>query len=58
MKKQKQLNKLTFSKHVIGNLNQVSGGKPPKTYRYCESDVCEPSEGSGGFTSYCSVIAC
>ncbi|MEM6717784.1 MAG: hypothetical protein AAF611_00570 [Bacteroidota bacterium] len=60
MKKQKEIKKLHLRKNVIGNLVQVSGGKPPKTYRYCPSDACEPSDDTGtdGYTSYCSVIAC
>lgn len=53
MKKQKAFKKLNLRKNVIGNLMNISGGKPPKSYRYCDSDVCEPSEG-GGYSSWCS----
>jgi hypothetical protein len=55
MRKQKQIKKLVLSKHVIGNLNTISGGRPPGS-RNCPSDV--PADDQGGFTSFCSVIAC
>jgi len=55
MKKQKRIKKLAFSKHVIGNLNSISGGRPPRT-RNCAEDA--PPEDKNGFTSYCSVIVC
>ncbi|WP_298518073.1 hypothetical protein [uncultured Kordia sp.] len=39
--------------NVTGNLNQVSGGKPPKLYRYCDNDICKPSE-SRSNASWCN----
>ncbi len=58
MKKQKQIKKLVLSRKVIGNLTLISGGKPPKTWRYCGSDDPSGDDGTTGYTSYCSVIAC
>ncbi|MEM6685982.1 MAG: hypothetical protein AAF617_09390 [Bacteroidota bacterium] len=54
MKKQKEIKKLNLSKSIIGNLMQLSGGRPPKTWRYCETDVCEPSDDGGGYSALCS----
>jgi len=58
MKKQIQIKKLVLSKKVIGNLTQISGGRPPKTWRYCDDPSGSSDEGTSGYTSYCSVIAC
>jgi hypothetical protein len=46
MKKQIQIKKLVLSKKVIGNLTEISGGRPPKTWRYCDS-----VSGGGGDTN-------
>jgi len=54
MKKQKQLKKLNLRKNIIGNLVQISGGRPPKTYRYCPTDICEPSDNGGNYTTQCT----
>lgn len=56
MKKQIQIKKLVLSKKVIGNLNQISGGRPPAS-RNCATELCPPDD-KQGFTSYCSVIVC
>ncbi|MBC8754571.1 hypothetical protein H2O64_07790 [Kordia sp. YSTF-M3] len=57
MKKQFQIKKLVLSKKVIGNLTQISGGRPPNTHKNCD-DTGEPSDDGSGFTSHCSVIVC
>ena len=57
MKKQIKIQKLVLRKKVIGNLNQISGGRPPAT-RYCATELCAPDDGHSGYTSFCSVILC
>lgn len=54
----KQIKKLNLRKIVIGNLEYVSGGKPPPTWRYCDGPSGDTGDGGSGFTSFCSVIAC
>ena len=57
MKKQIKIQKLVLRKKVIGNLNQVSGGIPPRS-RNCATEFCAPDDGHGGYTSFCTVIVC
>ncbi|MFK7749402.1 MAG: hypothetical protein AB8B65_13485 [Kordia sp.] len=54
----KQIKKLNLRKNVIGNLANVSGGRPPKTWRYCDGPSGDGDDGTSGYTSFCSVIAC
>ena len=58
MKKRIQIKKLVLSKKVIGNLTKISGGKPPPTWRYCDGPSGDTDDGTSGYTSFCSVIAC
>jgi hypothetical protein len=42
MKKKNQIGKLKLSKKTIGNLTELSGGRPPQSLNYSNCAVCEP----------------
>lgn len=56
MKKQIQIKKLVLSKKVIGNLTQISGGRPPKTWRYCDGPSDDGGDGNDNDTVYSELV--